>query len=241
MQNVWRTLRVLFRGNRHYQELDEEMRLHLELRARKLAASGMTEEDSRYAARKQFGNINLLQEDCRETWHLRFLDELRQDFTYAVRTLRRDWLFSLTTVLTLTLGIAANASIFAFIDALILRPLSVPNPSRLVQLSAHDLSDGTNIPAFCFPIFEGLTERVMNAQPVSGVVRKVSGSFEGLFTWHGTALSLGKGIDAETVQAGVISGDGFRTLGIRPQAGRLFGPSDDTSAADAVAVVSDGF
>ncbi|HEX4773542.1 MAG TPA: ABC transporter permease [Bryobacteraceae bacterium] len=227
MQNIWRTLNVLFRGRRQYHELDEEMRLHLELRARKLAASGMTEEESRYAARKRFGSINRLQEDCRAEWHLRFLDELRQDFTYAVRTLRRDWLFSLTTVLTLTLGIAANASIFAFIDALVLRPLSAPDPNRLVQLSAHDFSDGTNIPAFCFPVFEGLTQRAK--------------SFQGLFTWHGTTLSLGQGVDAETIPAGVASGDAFRTLGIRPQTGRLFGPSDDTSTADAVAVVSEGF
>jgi predicted permease len=227
VQSIRRTLSVLFRGKRHYQELDEEMHLHMELRARKLAASGMTEEESRYAARKRFGNVNLLQEDCRESWHLRFLDELRQDVMYAARTLRRDWLFSLTTVLTLTLGIAANASIFAFIDALILRPLAVPNPDRLVQVIAHDAGGGADIPAFCYPVFEGMSQRVNTVQ--------------GLFTWHTTTLSLGKGADSETIPAGVASGGAFRTLGIRAQVGRLFGPGDDTPAAYSVAVVSDGF
>jgi predicted permease len=227
MQNLWRTLTVLFRGDRHYQELDEEMQRHLELRARKMAASGISQEESYYAARKRFGNFNLLQEDCRSAWHLRTCDELRQDFVYAVRTLRRDWLFTLTTVLTLTLCIAANVSIFACIDALILRPLAVPHPHRLVQVIAHDIGDGSDMRAFCFPVFEGLTERAK--------------SFQGMFTWHGTALSLGQGADAETVQAGVASGNAFRTLGVLPQAGRLFGPNDDTANAAPVAVVSDGF
>jgi predicted permease len=228
MQNLLRTLHVLFQGKRHYQDLDEEMRLHMELRARKLAASGLNPDDATHAARRGFGSIARLQEDCRRSWSgLRFLDELRQDFVYAARTLRRDWLFSATAIITLTLGIAANTAVFAFIDALILRPLPVPDPQRLVQLSSRDLTTRSETPAFCFPIFEGVAQRAK--------------SFQGLFTWNSTQFSIGQGADAETVAAGVASGEAFRTLGIRAQAGRLFGPSDDTSSASPVTVVSDSF
>ena len=224
MRFGWRKWRGLFEAHRQYEEIAEELELHLELRARKLRASGLTQEEANTAARKRLGRTISIQEDCRAAWGATWLDGFRQDASYAFRMLRRNWVFSTAAVLTLTLGIAANAAVFAFIDALILRPLPIHNPQSLVMLTLHEWQEGRDLSSISYPAFEQMAQRLNSVQ--------------GLFTWNESQLTLGWGSGAHTLVAGVASGAYYQTLGVNPLIGRFFRPSDDTASAPLVAVLS---
>jgi hypothetical protein len=138
------SLGYLWRRRRNTDDLDEEMRLHVELRARRLAKSGVPESEALAEARRRFGSTLRLHEQSREARVGHALETVFQDVRYALRLLRLTPLFTTAAVLTLSLGIGANTAIFTLIDAYLLRPLPVRNPSRLVQLRVDsDLGDET--------------------------------------------------------------------------------------------------
>lgn len=225
MRRLIRFLTAWFTSQRQYAELTEEMNLHMELRARKLGQQhGLSQTDAASAARKRFGNSLQLHEECREAWGARRFDELLRDLIYAGRMLRRNPLFTFASVLTLALGIAANTAIFAFIDALILRPLPVPHADRLALLTMHEWTEGVDMPAFCYPAFQAIAGRAH--------------SLQGLFVFTSSDFALGWGADAHRVPGSVASGSYYATLGRAPFLGRFFGANDDVSNAPPVAVLS---
>src|SRR5579872_297291 len=126
MKELWRRLRFLVHRDRFERDLDEELRFHLEMKARK---SG-----DRDAARKQFGNIGILKEASREMWGWSSFEKLGQDLRYALRQLAANPAFASIAVLSLALGIGANTAIFGMIDHVMLRFLPVRNPEELVVI-----------------------------------------------------------------------------------------------------------
>jgi predicted permease len=123
----WRRLKFLWRSTQFERELEEEMRLHVQLRAERLGHLD--------AARRRFGNTTLLQERSRDQWTFRWLDNRARDFVYAVRTLGKRPGFSLAVICTLALGLGLNTAIFTLFNALLLRPLAVRDPSSLYQVA----------------------------------------------------------------------------------------------------------
>src|SRR5688572_16770395 len=115
-------------------ELEREIRSHLELEAEERQVRGMSAADARYAARRAFGNVTRTREDVRAVWTRRWLEELVQDARYAVRALRNNPAFSAVAILTLALGIAAATSIFSIVRGVLLQPLPFKDADRLVQI-----------------------------------------------------------------------------------------------------------
>ena len=126
-------LRSLFRRAQVEQELDEELRYHLDRQIEELIAKGMTPEEARYAALRAMGGVERRKEECRDMRRVRLIEDLMQDVRYSLRTLRKSPGFTGVAALTLALGIGANTAIFSVVNAFLMRPLNVPNADELIR------------------------------------------------------------------------------------------------------------
>ena len=201
--------------------MDREIEYHLERLAQDYIAQGIEPGEARRRALVDFGGPAQIQEDLRDVHRARWLADLRMDLVYAARTLRRSPGFLASATLTLALGIGANTAIFSLIDAVMLRPLPVPNPSGLVQVARFTESgDGRDV---SYPLFEYFRDRLTS----------ISGSFAEQPTVNTITLD---GVD-ELIYGDMVSGEYYSVLGLSPAAGRLLSPADD-AAESRVAVIS---
>jgi hypothetical protein len=149
---------LFWRRKAREQELEREMRAHLEREAEEQQEAGLSVEDAHYAARRAFGNRSLIKEDVRTAWGWVFLETLAKDLRYTVRSLRGSPVFALIAISSLGLGIGANTAIFSFVNALLLKHLPVPEPAQLVQLAEYENGKVANS-AFSFPMIAELEKR----------------------------------------------------------------------------------
>ncbi len=135
---IWRRVGLLLRLGEATRELDEEMRLHREMKERELVAGGVPADEARYAAARALGNAAALHERGKDAWGWRWLEDFLQDLRFGARMLRKNLGFTAVAVLTLALGIGANTAIFTLVHAVMLRSLPVVNPSQLYRLGDND-------------------------------------------------------------------------------------------------------
>ena len=128
---IWR--RVFGRAE-IYSELSEEMRAHLDEKVEELVGEGMSRKDAEAAARREFGNLGLIEEDGRAAWRWEVIEDFWADVKYGMRGLRKNLGFTVVALLTIAIGIGANAAVFSVVDAVMLRPLRYPNSQELVAL-----------------------------------------------------------------------------------------------------------
>jgi predicted permease len=159
MMRRWqRRLRYLLNSGERARLLREEMKIHLEMKTQELMEDGMTESDARSAARRQFGNSTLRQEESRGTWIARWWSDLAQDTAYAARTLRKQPGFAAVAVLSAALGIGACSTIFGIANFALFRPLPVSDPARLAGVSGKDLTMGKIGLSISYPDLEDLRQ-----------------------------------------------------------------------------------
>lgn len=132
-----RRLLMLFRRKQFDRDLDEEMRLHCDLRKQEQISAGLSPEEAHFTASRRFGNATVLREESREMWGWNWLEHAVQDLRYAVRTMKRSPAFTALAVLSLGLGIGGNAAMFSLVNGVLIRPLPYPDSRRLVRVTGY--------------------------------------------------------------------------------------------------------
>ena len=222
-------LRTLFDRGRLAREMDDEMRVHLELAAMD-PRGGDAPAAAAAAARRRFGHTPSIREERRRASGLSVVDRLSQDGMYALRQLVRAPGFTAAVALTIALGVGANATMFAIVDRIMLRaPEGVTDPERLVELrSWRQRADGTRdtSSSFAYPSF--MEFRAMG--DVFQHVAAVRGPID---------VDVDRGVDAVSLRAAVVSGAYFQALGVHAALGRFFHESETREPDGApVAVIS---
>ena len=221
-------LRGLAGRRRHDEELDEEIRAHLEMEEQENRAAGMLPKEAHYAALRKFGNVLRTEERAREVWRWVWLETLVQDVRFGLRMLAKNPGFTAVAVLTLALGIGANTAIFSLLNTVMLRYLPVAKPEELVQVLRRSPRGGyPAVSSFTNPIWE----QIRNQQDI----------FVGAFAWGQAQFDLARGGEVRYAKGLWVTGDFFRTLGVQPAAGRLITTADDQRGCPGVAVLSYGF
>lgn len=222
---VGRRLWMLVHRRQFDADLEEEMRLHLELRQREQIESGMPADEARAAARRRFGNTTYLKEESHFAWGWEWLENLAQDARYGLRMLRRSPGFSAVAILTMALGIGATTAIFSVVDATLLRPLPYPEPEQLVSIEDDLPGVGARDVGMSEPEWQDLEH--------SGIFEHVSP------TWFDENNLTGSSVPAR-VRVLIVAPNYFALLGVKPQMGRTFNPEDHSPGIIPEVVISNG-
>jgi MacB-like periplasmic core domain len=202
----------------------DELRFHRDRLIEDYVAAGMDRCEAERRAFLEFGNAVEIEESVRDV-RGRWLDDLSKDLTYALRTLRLSHGFSFVAVLSLALGIGANAAIFSLINAVMLRTLPVTEPDRLVQITRVLNGRPGQV---SYPLFESFRDNIT--------------SISSAFAQQSTTQTVVIDGTEDLVAADLVSGSYFTVLGIEPAVGRLLTPADDAQTPSMpVAVITDRY
>jgi predicted permease len=226
-------LRSLFRRARVEQELNDELQFHLERLVEAHVARGLTLKEARFAALRAMDGLDQQKEACRDTRRVRLVENAMHDVRYALRLMRRNPGFTAVAIVSLALGIGANAAMFQLLDALGLRSLPIDRPYELAEVRIAGGNRG-------FGLSENSNSQMTN--PLWEQLRDHQQAFAGLFAWGDTNALVGRGAEMRPVRLLWVSGEMFPVLGIRAGQGRLFTRADDQRGCGAQSVViSDAF
>jgi predicted permease len=237
-----RKLRFWTQRRRREADLAAELAFHVDEEAAGRRDSGLSVADARVAARRDLGNLGLVQEETRAAWTWNFLEQLAQDARYTIRAIAANKTFSALAILSLALGIGANTAIFSFMDSILMRSLPVPHPESLVTFSWRTREaevHGTNRHDDSFKEPTGGFVGGFFSWPALEMFRQNTTVFSAVFGYQSAGnLYLTSGNQTDVANVEYVTGDYFSGLGVLPFAGRLIAPSDDRTAAPSVAVVS---
>ncbi len=236
-------LRALFRREEFENNLDDELKFHVEMKTQENVEAGMSPDEARRTALRQFGNVARTKEESRGAWGFPRIETIVQDIRYGLRQLRHNPGFTAVAIITLALGIGANTAIFSLANALLFKNLPVRDPEQLVILTwaakkqpedlyftgnsnPRDPSSGQELMnVFPYSIFRGIQRRTKTLTDIIAFapLLKVNFAYRGL---------------GQTGIAETVSGNYFSALGIRAVVGRLLQESDDQPNAPCTAVIS---
>ena len=202
-------LRSLFDRRRVEQDLDEELQYHLERKTEEYVAQGLTPEESRRAALRAMDGLTQHKEECRDMRKVNLIDDTLLDIRYALRVLAKSPGFTAVAVLTLALAMAANSVVFGILNALILRPMDLPQAETLYAIQRKSDHYG----AESYPNYLDLRDR--------------NRSFDGLAAYSIEAAGMDAGDNPSRVWLEPVSGNYFDVLRIQPYLGRFFHSSDE--------------
>ncbi|MGA8182450.1 MAG: ABC transporter permease, partial [Terriglobia bacterium] len=216
-------VRALFHRHSMEAELDAELRAHIEQQAEKYVRSGMAPVEAARRARLEFGGVEQVKEDCRDSWGVRIISELAQDLRYGLRQLRRNPGFTIVAIVTLALGIGATTAIFSVIQGVLLAPLPYPHSNRLVVIW-ETLPRSGGAATISYPNFRDWQREARSFKSMAG------------YAWSDYELTS-PGTPAHVWGMEVSSGF-FSTLGVRLALGREFTAQEDQPGGARVAIIS---
>src|SRR5499426_67054 len=216
----------LFLKRKLEQELEDEIRAHLDMQIEDNLRLGMSPEEARYEALRKFGGVEQVKESYRDRSSLSAVDSTLQDLRYGLRMLWKDKGFTVIALLSLALGIGANTAIFSIIDAALIKTLPVKNPERLVSLERGDVPPGSSRDGFSRAFFE---KARMQQELLAGVCA----------FWTGPRVNVALDGQAEVASAQRVTGGFFAALGVNALLGRTITDEDDKlPGAHPVVVIS---
>jgi putative ABC transport system permease protein len=216
-------MKLPWRRNKRY-DLQDEIQSHLDMAKQDRLDRGESNPDAAAAARREFGNVALVEHVTRDQWGWLWLEELLLDLRFGARTLRKNPGFTAVAVLTLALGIGANTSLFSVVNGVLLNPLPYPHPEQLVTL--HESKPNFENGSISYPNFRDW--------------QRDNTSFAAMAITRTYTFSLtGRG-EAEQLRARFISSDFFSVLGVNPIIGRTFAPGEDEIGAAPIAIIGAG-
>jgi predicted permease len=226
------TLRKLFSRRRRYEDLSVSIQEHIEERAEELMDEGMARKQAEQAARREFGNVALIQQRSREVWHWPALESILADLDLTFRRLKKSPGFAATVLLTMALGIGANTTVFSVVDSVLLKPLPYPHSEQLVALTLNapgaggmtDISSGLQLSPSMYLTFSGRNR-----------------TFQSLGVWTPSTANITGVAHPEEVHTTMISDGVLEALGVLPCAGRLFSQADQDPRGAKTAMLSDGY
>jgi predicted permease len=192
---------------RKQSDFSQEIESHLALEIDRLRDQGLSQQEAEAAARREFGNVTVVRERFYLASHWLWWEQLRRDLIYASRVLARNPGFTLVAILSLALGIGANALVFSVVNALVLRPLPVDHPEQLIFLQSNRGA------AVSFPDYRELRDR--------------NQTLAGLVGYRVAVMELDSGDGANHIFGYLATGNYFDVLGLQPALGRFFHAEDD--------------
>jgi len=216
-------LRALFQRNTAEDDLDDELRFHLERAVEQHVARGFSLPEAHRRARLEFGQLDAVKGDCRQSWGIRQLDDLRQDVTLALRLIRKHPALSAVAVVSLAIGIGLNTALFALLDATLLRRLPVDRPEQLVDVYTSGV-DGFPWHGSSYPDYRDL--------------RRGARTLAGLVGYAPVLGAVRTGDRTRAVPGEAVTGDYFQVLGVPAARGRALLPDDDRPDSAPVVVIS---
>ncbi|MGB7280789.1 MAG: ABC transporter permease [Candidatus Acidiferrum sp.] len=221
LRELARRLGMLIHRRQFDDDLDEEMRLHLELRQQEQIKSGLNPEDARAAARRRFGNLTSVKEKSHLAWGWGWFEQFARDLCYGLRMLRKSPGFTCAAVLTVALGIGANTAIFSAVYGVVIQPLPYPDSERLVAI---------------WSTAQGNRNEVAPADYLDW--KRDSTVFQGLGAMRFSSVTLSDPNSAEQVQAGRTTPGFLTMIGIPMTVGRDFLPDEGEPEKDHVVILS---
>jgi predicted permease len=225
-------IKQLISRRRMYGDMSEEIRAHLEEKVEELVADGMPRKDAEAAARREFGNVTLMEEDGRDVWRWVWVENFLMDVRYGLRMLGRNPVFTAAGLFTIAIGIGANAAVFSVLNSVLLKPLSYPAAEELVAL--HQVAPGA-------PGLADFENGLLLSPSMYFTYAEHNQTFQSLGVWDADTANVTGLAEPEQVRMADVSDGVLQTLGVIPAVGRWLSAADQVPNGPKRVMLSYGY